>query len=238
MKLKSFKFNFFTYLYLLTTSKTKLDHLFYLWDKLICEDDETFMHYFIISFLEYHSDLITTADFSQIPSIISQLTIKSIEMIDKIYENAKKIRAVTPYSFRLFINQLDVFKPFSKRHKELFEHYQPENLMCLPILPSEIFYIAYNKIVSCPDKNCRYFKNLFDYENQIICGDENLNYNKQQPNNFFEEEEKELNKIDFIENQERINLKKDGLYQNSFNENSKSNVQYITNGKNVLKFRK
>jgi len=123
------------------------------------------MHYFVISFLEYHSDEILSADYSQIPSIISQLTLKGPEMIDKVFENAKKIRAVTPYSFRLFLNQLDIFKPFSKRHKELFEHYQPENLLCLPILPSEIFYIAYNKIVSCPDKNCRFFNNLYDFEN-------------------------------------------------------------------------
>jgi hypothetical protein len=125
------------------------------------------MHYFIISFLEYHLEEIISADYSQIPSIISQLTLKSPDMIDKVFENAKKIRAVTPYSFRLFFSQLDIFKPFSRRHKELFEHYQPENLICLPILPSEIFYIAYNKIVSCPDKNCRYFNNLYDLENQL-----------------------------------------------------------------------
>jgi len=125
------------------------------------------MHYFIISFLEYHLEEIVSADYSQIPSIISQLTLKSPDMIDKVFENAKKIRAVTPYSFRLFFSQLDIFKPFSRRHKELFEHYQPENLICLPILPSEIFYIAYNKIVSCPDKNCRYFNNLYDLENQL-----------------------------------------------------------------------
>lgn len=125
------------------------------------------MHYFIISLLEYHAEEIVSADYSQIPSIISQLTLKSIEMIDIVFENAKRLRAVTPYSFRLFFGQLDIFKPFSRRHKELFEHYQPENLLCLPMLPSEIFFIAYNKIVSCPDKNCRYFNNLYDVENQI-----------------------------------------------------------------------
>lgn len=131
------------------------------------------MHYFIISFLEYHLEEIVSADYSQIPSIISQLTLKSREMIDKVFEKAKKIRSVTPYSFRLFFSQLDIFKPFSRRHKELFERYQPENLLCLPILPSEIFFIAYNKIVSCPDKNCRYFNNLYDVENHInFCASE------------------------------------------------------------------
>lgn len=134
------------------------------------------MHYFIISFLEYHLEEIVSADYSQIPSIISQLTIKNPEMIDEIFENAKKIRAVTPYSYRLFFSQLDIFKPFSRRHKELFEHYQPENLLCMPLLPSEIFYIAYNKIVSCPDKNCKYFNNLYDSESQLnyISSDKNL----------------------------------------------------------------
>ena len=118
--------------------------------------------------MEYHQDKISCADFSQIPSIISQFTLKDEEMIEKIFNNAKVIRSATPYSFRLYFDKLEILKQDSKRHKELFERLQPELLIALPILPSEIFYVAYNKIVTCPDKNCFHFKNLFDYEKNLI----------------------------------------------------------------------
>lgn len=115
-------------------------------------------------------------------------------MINKIFHKAKIIRSATPYSFRLFFEKLEIFKPNSKKHKELNERIQPEQLIALPILPSEIFYVAYNKIVTCPDKNCQNFKNLFDYEkNNLVNNDFEINGNN--ANNairsnigFFEEE--------------------------------------------------
>jgi len=193
------------------------------------------MHYFIIAFLEYHSEDIISADYSQIPSIISQLTIKSTEMIDIIFENAKRIRSITPYSFRLFFNKLDVFKPFSKRHKELFEHYQPENLMCLPILPSEIFFIAYNKIVSCPDKNCRYFNNLYnndiDNSNMIFSEKNNrsLNENKNADTNYNGNiAETNNSENDFFNEEKRNQKEKKFLTENNIDNNK---IMYINNGK-------
>jgi hypothetical protein len=81
-------------------------------------------------------------------------------MINDIFNNAKIIRAFTPYSFRLFFEKLEIFKPNSKKHKELYERFKPEFLLGMPIFPSELFFITYNKIVNCPDKNCQNFKNF------------------------------------------------------------------------------
>lgn len=185
------------------------------------------MHYFIICFLEYHSEQITTAEYSQIPSIISQLTIKNIEMIDIIFENARRLRAETPYSFRMFFSYLDIFKPFSTRHKELFEYYQPETLICLPMLSSEIFFIAYNKIVSCPDKSCKFFNNLYDYENGLIASEKQFNENHCQDNNsnnFFNEEESNIK--NFSESNNNNNTNSNNNYFDHISEgNININVQ-------------
>jgi hypothetical protein len=71
---------------------------------------------------------------------------------------AKEIRQQTPYSYKLLARKLEIFKPRSTRLKELFSLYEPESLLCLPILPSEVFFIAYNNIVGCPDFDCGNFK--------------------------------------------------------------------------------
>ena len=55
---------------------------------------------------------------------------------------------------------------YGKRLKELFNTYAPESMMAIPILPSEVFYIAYNNIVSCPDLSCKNFKNFYEGDKQ------------------------------------------------------------------------
>jgi len=110
-----------------------------------------------VSLIEYFSEEIVCSDLSHIPSLISSITLKNIKMIDEIFTNAKRLRAITPYSFRLFFDKMEIFNPFSIRHKENFELYKPESILCLPILPCEIFYITYNNILKCPDNRCENF---------------------------------------------------------------------------------
>ena len=143
-------------------NKTRLGVLYHLWDILIREDDQLFIHFIVVSFLQYHRDDIIGTDHSQIPSVLSQLCLKSKEEVDSIYKMAKDLKWKTPYSFRLIARKLEIFKPNSKRLKELFNLFEPESMLAMPILPSEVFYIAYNNIVSCPDYICKNFKNLYD----------------------------------------------------------------------------
>lgn len=237
--------------------------MLYLWDKLIREDDEVFMHYFIICFLEYHSEQILTEEYSQIPTIISRFSLKDKEIIDKIFESARILRTITPYSFRLFFSQLDIFKPFSKRHKELFEHYKPDKLTCLPIMPSEVFFIAYNNIITCPDKHCRFFNNLYDYEQNFISKEtesstfnnnhhknknsvvnDKIGENTNNPKNIIHSSDG----IDYISNDNNISQQlkifQQELIENEISrKNSNQKILYINNGKynipvNMLNFYK
>jgi len=128
------------------------------------EDDELFIHFFILAFLEYHQDNILSVDYSQIPSVLSQLCNKNIKEVDTIFQRAKKIKEQTPHSLKLLVMKLEIFKPKSTRLKELFLLYEPESLLCLPILPSEVFFIAYNNIIKCPDYECRNFINYEEFD--------------------------------------------------------------------------
>jgi hypothetical protein len=145
-------------------SKTRLDILYKFWDLLILEDDEMFLHYFVIAFLQYNKNELISTDYSQIPSILSQLYLRSEEEVISIFNRAKVIRYNTPYTIRLFARRLEIFKPGSTKLKELFDKFEPENFLTMPILPSEVFNIAYNNIISCPDNRCSNFKNKYEFD--------------------------------------------------------------------------
>jgi hypothetical protein len=162
---------------------------------LIKEDDELFVHFFIIAFLEYHNEEIISVDYSQIPSVLSQLCIKSINEVDIIFDRAKKIRSQTPFSFRLMARKLEIFKPKSTRLKELFNFYEPETMNLLPILPSEVFHIAYSNIVNCPDSDCRNFKVAYDDEGEMYSEKREYEESKSNKMCYFCERKNEHNEI-------------------------------------------
>ncbi len=106
------------------------------------------------------------------------MALKDFKMVDEIYNNAKKLRAITPYSFKLFFDKMEIFNPFSNRHKENFDKYKPESILCLPILPSEIFYITFSNLLKCPDRRCENFidkKELEEYNENCYNGESDVN---------------------------------------------------------------
>jgi hypothetical protein len=141
-----------------------LNILYKLWDLLINEDDELFLHFFVVAFLQYNKNELINTDYSQIPSILSQLYLRSEEEVINIFNNAKVIRSNTPYTIRLFVRRLEIFKPGSTKLKDLFYKYEPETFLSMPILPSEVFNIAYSNIISCPDNRCSNFKNKHEFD--------------------------------------------------------------------------
>jgi len=94
--------------------------------------------------------------------------LKSCADVYKIYERALVIRHNTPYSFRILASNLEIFRPGSKNLDKLFRLYDIENLIAIPIFASEIFSIAYNNIVDCPDEYCYNFqKGIFQNKKEI-----------------------------------------------------------------------
>ena len=102
--------------------------------------------------------------------------LQSCEEVYLIYNEAIEIREKTPYSFRILANNLEIFKPNSTNLKMLYHKYNLENLILLPIFPSEVFSITYENIVNCSDERCEQFqKGILENKLQIYHQVEKMN---------------------------------------------------------------
>ena len=137
-----------------------LNKLFYLWDKLILENDQLMIHYFIVSLLMFKKNSFINLDEYSLPLALTRLNINSEKEIDIIFNNALNLRKHTPYSFRLFAFKLDLLKHKSNQHKLKYDFYRPDILVSIPIFPSEMCFMCYNNIIKCPDENHIYIKNF------------------------------------------------------------------------------
>ena len=157
------------YLITIFSSKTKIDVVYLIWDKLIETDDSLFNYYLIVAFLQYNKNKILNKDYSSIPSIITKLNIENTYEANEIIKIALKLRINTPYSFKILADKLEIFKYHSKNLKEIYEKIKPNNFLTLPIFPSEIFYICYKSEINCPDSLCHNFnkKNDIKEDNNI-----------------------------------------------------------------------
>lgn len=138
-------------------NKCSLDVIYHLWDKLILFNDPLFLHFFMVALLIKNRENILNNDLSQVPSQLSQITITSIDEVDSIIEFALDLSEKTPYSFRIFAKKLEIFRYNSPRLQELYQCYEPENLLAMPIFPSEIFTITYKDSFGCPEIGCKNF---------------------------------------------------------------------------------
>ena len=79
--------------WLLTTyaNKHSLDIVYKLWDILIEEDDQLFIHFLVIAFLQFNRKNFLDNDFSMIPMLFSKIKINSLEELNAIVMLAKKI---------------------------------------------------------------------------------------------------------------------------------------------------
>jgi hypothetical protein len=159
-------------------SKLQLHLLYHLMNKIIMEDDPFMFHFLIIALLINKQKIFCVNDLTMVPVGITAISIDSIEEIDKIYEDAIKLRENTPYSFRIFANLLEIFKYHCEDPKAIYEKYRPDTLLTLPIFPSEIFYVCYNRATKCPIDTCKNnTKNLKD-NNEEKTDENSLNLTK------------------------------------------------------------
>ena len=155
--------------------KLKLDRLFYLWNKLILENDELMIHYFMASLLIYKKNYLINSDEYSLPLVINKININSEKEIDTIFNMAIDMRNQTPYSFRQFAYKLDILKFKSNNHKAKYDYYHPDILLTIPIFHSEICYICYKNIIKCPDENHIMVKS-FNCEHCSMGLKKNINY--------------------------------------------------------------
>ena len=167
-----------SWLLTLFSNKCGLDMIYYLWDKLILFDDPFFIHFFIVALLIKNKNKFFEVEENIILSVLSKFRFNSVEEINIILDMALDLRNNTPNSFYLFAKNLNIFVYGSNSLKELYEYYNPDNMLCLPIFPSEVFNITYKDLIGCPEENCKNFflKNkFFDKEKKcIFCRNKNI----------------------------------------------------------------
>ena len=146
-----------SWLLTLFANKCTLNIVYHLWDKLILFDDCLFIHFFIVAFLIKNKNKFFEVDCNIILSVLSKLRIESMDDVNDILDMAIDLRNSTPDSFYLFAKNLEIFNYGSINLKKLFEIYNPNNMLALPIFPSEIFSITYSDLIGCPDDQCQNF---------------------------------------------------------------------------------
>ena len=128
--------------WLLTTyaNKNSLEITYALWDIMLEENDQLFIHFMVIAFLLHHKQKFIETDGSSIPVFFSKNQIGTKELLTEIVKSAREIRKNTPISFRLLVKNLEIFKSRTTRVKEMYEKYNPEQILALPVLAEELLY--------------------------------------------------------------------------------------------------
>ena len=172
------------------TNKNSLEITYTLWDIILEENDQLFIHFMIISFLHHHRKKFLETDGSSIPVFFSKIQISTKEELTEIVMLAREMRKNTPLSLRIIVKNLEIFKSRTTRLKEMYEKYNPEQMMSIPVLPEELLCImnSKKKNIPCPNEKC---ENFF-MNNEVI--------NNKDPNMNTNEEKKEINYCEICRN--------------------------------------
>ncbi|MCQ2820432.1 MAG: TBC domain-containing protein [archaeon] len=128
-----------------------------LWDKLILFNDPLFLHFFIVALLMKQRNKIIESDMSSIPSVVCKVAIENIDQVDELIGDAIDLSNKTPYSFRLLAKNLNIFSYHSTKIQELYYFYALDNMLAMPIFPSEVMGISYKHFFHCVDSDCPNF---------------------------------------------------------------------------------
>ena len=150
------------------TNKNSLEITYTLWDIILEENDQLFIHYMIISFLNHHRKKFLETDGSSIPVLFSKIQISTKEELTEIVMRAREIRKNTPLSLRILVKNLEIFKSRTSRVKEMYEKYNPEQILVMPVLPEELLCImnSNKKVIPCPNEKCENFFMNIDINNE------------------------------------------------------------------------
>ena len=172
----------------LMSGKLKLNLVYELWEKIIKSKDPLIMHFILVAFYITHREMIINCDKSFLATLLTTLTINSIEELNSVFDLAIKLREYTPYSYRILANKIGFLKKNYKKIKDTYNYYKPESIPAMPITPLEIIAITNKSTDQCVDPSCKncilnknYIKNkneLFDWNEEQKIVEGVLNFEK------------------------------------------------------------
>ena len=148
--------------------KLKLDIFYNLWNSIITINDPLFLHYYFVSLIINKRELIINCAKNFLPSLMTSLTILSVEELNNVINKAKELIYYTPFSFRILALKLGFLIPKNQNVKANFEKYKPLSLPAMPIFPLEVLHITNHSEVDCPDENCKTLVEFLKAKNYAI----------------------------------------------------------------------
>ena len=177
----------------LMIGKLKIDLVYELIENIIKCQDPLIIHFLIVANFIYHREMIINCDRTYLATLITSLTISSLEELNAIFNLAIKLREKTPYSYRILCNKIGFLKKHSKDIKKNYEYYKPESIPAMPVFPLEIFNITTRSTDDCVDpecKNCKFNENYIEKEKENIDNEySELSYNNKISSGFLKFQE-------------------------------------------------
>ena len=151
-----------------------------MWDKIILFNDSFLLNFIIIAFLIKNKEKYINLEPTFVPTKIGQLIFENTQEIDEIISLALDLKYITPKSYYIFGNFLEIFNYKSKKLKNLFENFAPNEFVCMPIFPNEFLYYYSQNEINCIDNNCPCFMNKIQHCKNPFCFYCNLNYDSKE----------------------------------------------------------
>ena len=139
----------------LMSGKLKINIVYELWERIIQSNDPLMIHFILVAHFIKHREMIINCEKMYLATLITTLSINSIEELNYIFDLAFKLRQKTPYSYRILANKIGFLKKNNTFIKDTYELYKPQSIPAMPIFPLEILSITNKFTEECVDPDCK-----------------------------------------------------------------------------------
>ena len=150
----------------LMSGKLKINIVYELWERIIQSNDPLMIHFILVAHFIKHREMIINCEKMYLATLITTISINSIEELNYIFDLAFKLREKTPYSYRILANKIGFLKKNNKYIKDTYEFYKPQSIPAMPIFPLEILSITNKFTEECVDPDCKNCILNKDYNNK------------------------------------------------------------------------
>ena len=150
----------------LMSGKLKINIVYELWERIIQSNDPLMIHFILVAHFIKHREMIINCEKMYLATLITTISINSIEELNYIFDLAFKLREKTPYSYRILANKIGFLKKNNKNIKDTYEFYKPQSIPAMPIFPLEILSITNKFTEECVDPDCKNCILNKDYNNK------------------------------------------------------------------------
>lgn len=134
------------------TKITDINLIFLLWKEMVLEQDQFFLLFLSVAFLQHYKSELVNCEEIGIPGKLSSIVVKDKESLLGVIEKARKLKRKMPYSCLAALEKLDIY------NLEEIEGViiRLEQQTCLTVMPREVIRRAFpeSKVCICQKAQC------------------------------------------------------------------------------------